>query len=129
MKYRYEIFPDRLLILLCQARWYKYLEQQASVELQRRQEDRAYQLQLIQLLTNVISTKLSPPPASLTGTHDPPMEKLMGQDDEHPNRGEKRKCSPKTSSEQKKIKLRQSLPSSFYSLLAQIHNINSANDV
>ncbi len=113
---------------ILQARWYKYLEQQANLELQRRQEDRAYQLQLIQLLTNVISTKTNSTSflQQLLVNNDSQTEKILSpQQDDNINRGEKRKCS---STDEKKAKLRQSLPSNFYSLLAQIHNINNMDD-
>ncbi|UJR26569.1 hypothetical protein I4U23_007890 [Adineta vaga] len=114
-----------------EARWYKYLEQQANLELQRRQDDRAYQLQLIQLLTNVISTNLNSSTFSqqpMVHNNDSLIEKVLPDQEEHVNRGEKRKCSPKTSMNDKKAKLRQTLPSNFYSLLAQIHNINTVHD-
>ncbi len=120
--------PRWFIGFILQARWYKYLEQQANLELQRRQEDRAYQLQLIQLLTNVISTKTNPTSflQQLLGNNDSQIEKILPtQQDDNINRGEKRKCS---STDEKKAKLRQSLPSNFYSLLAQIHNINNMDD-
>lgn len=50
------------------------------------------------------------------------------QNDDNANRGEKRKCSPISSNDEKKAKIRQSLPSNFYSLLAQIHNINNMDE-
>jgi len=110
-------------------RWYQYLEQQANLELQRRQEDRAYQLQLIQLLTNVISTKTNPfPVLQQLLVNNSSIEKVLPQQDDNTNRGEKRKCSPISSNNEKKSKLRPSLPSNFYSLLAQIHNINNMDD-
>ncbi|CAF0764364.1 unnamed protein product [Adineta ricciae] len=114
-----------------EARWYKYLERQTSLELQRRQEDRAYQLQIVQLLTNVISTKIhsSPYQPSTMHNEDCSTEKVQVNQEDCETRGEKRKCSPGSSTIEKKAKLRQSLPSNFYSLLAQIHNINSTNDV
>ena len=105
------------------------------MELQRRQEDRAYQLQLIQLLTNVISTKTSS--SSLlpvlqqllvNSNTSSQIDKVLPEQDDHINRGEKRKCSPISSNDEKKTKLRQTLPSNFYSLLAQIHNINNMDD-
>lgn len=114
-----------------QVRWYKYLEQQAQLELQRRQEDRTYQLQLIQLLTNVISTKTNPSTflqQLLVNKNDSPTEQLLLQQDNQISRGEKRKCSPIATTDEKKAKLRQSSPSNFYSLLAQIHNINNMDD-
>jgi len=112
-------------------RWYKYLEQQANLELQRRQEDRAYQLQLIQLLTNVISTKTN------SSSFLPILQQLLINNNNNnnsstekilPQQGEKRKCSPSSANDEKKSKLRPSLPSNFYSLLAQIHNINNTDD-
>ncbi|CAF2970130.1 unnamed protein product [Rotaria sp. Silwood2] len=116
-----------------EARWYKYLEQQASLELQRRQEDRAYQLQLIQLLTNVISTKTNSSPfhpvlQQLLMNNNSQIEKVLPQHDNNTNRGEKRKSSLISSDDEKNPKIRQSLPSNFYSLLAQIHNINNMDD-
>jgi hypothetical protein len=114
--------------LVFKTRWYKYLEQQSNLELQRRQEDRAYQLQLIQLFTNVISTKTN------SSSFLPVLQQLLGhnnsqvEQDDVVNRGEKRKCSPISSNDEKKAKLRQTLPSNFYSLLAQIHNINNMED-
>ncbi|CAF1359897.1 unnamed protein product [Adineta steineri] len=114
-----------------ETRWYKYLEQQASLELQRRQEDRAYQLQLVQLLTNIISTKTNPSSLLqqlLINNNDFQTDKSSTQEDDHIDRGEKRKCSPISSTEEKKSKFRQTLPSNFYSLLAQIHNINNMDD-
>jgi len=119
------------LDFILQARWYKYLEQQANLELQRRQEDRAYQLQLIQLLTNVISTKTNSTSflQQLLGNNDSQIEKILSpQQDDNIHRGEKRKCSPISSTDEKKAKLRQTLPSNFYSILAQIHNINNMDD-
>jgi len=56
------------------------------------------------------------------------IEKILPQQDDNINRGEKRKCSPISSNDEKKSKLRPSLPSNFYSLLAQIHNINNMDD-
>ncbi|CAF4905361.1 unnamed protein product [Rotaria sp. Silwood1] len=116
-----------------ETRWYKYLEQQANLELQRRQEDRAYQLQLIQLLTNVISTKTNSSPfhsvlQQLLMTNNSQIEKTLSQSDNNTNRGEKRKSSLMSSDDEKNPKIRQSLPSNFYSLLAQIHNINNMDD-
>ncbi len=57
-----------------------------------------------------------------------PTEKISSQQEDTINRGEKRQCSPISSNEKKKSKLRPSLPSNFYSLLAQIHNINNTDD-
>ncbi|CAF1310660.1 unnamed protein product [Rotaria sordida] len=114
-----------------EARWYKYLEQQANLELQRRQEDRAYQLQLIQLLTNVISTKTNSSTflqQLLMNNNNSQIEKILPQHDNNSNRGEKRKSSLISSDDEKKPKIRQSIPSNFYSLLAQIHNINNMDD-
>ncbi|CAF0923455.1 unnamed protein product [Rotaria sordida] len=114
-----------------EARWYKYLEQQANLELQRRQEDRAYQLQLIQLLTNVISTKTNSSTflqQLLMNNNNSQIEKILPQHDNNTNRGEKRKSSLISSDDEKKPKIRQSIPSNFYSLLAQIHNINNMDD-
>jgi hypothetical protein len=65
----------------------------------------------------------------LVNTNSSPPEKLPPQQDDNTIRGEKRKCSPITSNDEKKPKkLRPSLPSNFYSLLAQIHNINNTDD-
>ena len=50
------------------------------------------------------------------------------EQDNYINRGEKRKCSPTLTNAKKEAKLRPSLPSNFYSLLAQIHNINNTED-
>ncbi|CAF3360688.1 unnamed protein product [Rotaria socialis] len=116
-----------------EARWYKYLEQQANLELQRRQEDRAYQLQLIQLLSSVISTKTNSSPypvlQQLLMNNNSQTEKILPQQDNNPsNRGEKRKSSLTPSEDEKKSKTRTPLPSNFYSLLAQIHNINNMDD-
>lgn len=52
-----------------------------------------------------------------------PIEKLSPQQED---RGQKRKSSPKISTEEKKPKHRSS--TNFYSLLAQIHNINNMDD-
>ena len=57
-----------------------------------------------------------------------PVEKNVLQQDDNINRGEKRKSSPKLSNDEKKTKVRPSLPSNFYSLLAQIHNINNIDE-
>jgi hypothetical protein len=109
-----------------QTRWYTYLEQQANLDLKRRQEDRAYQLQLLQILTSVISTKTSQ--SSLPINQNCQIDKLIPKkQDEQLNRGEKRSCSPIPTNEEKKSKIRQSLPPNFYSLLAQIHNINNTD--
>ena len=56
-------------------------------------------------------------------------EKVQVNQEDYESRAEKRKCSPGSSTIEKKAKLRQSLPSNFYSLLAQIHNINSTDEV
>lgn len=98
------------------------------MESQRRQEDRAYHLQLIQFLTNALASKTTPSSSSssvlpmlqqfLMNTHSP-MEQLSPQQED---RGEKRKSSPKMA----KAKHRSS--TNFYSLLAQIHNINNMDD-
>lgn len=108
-----------------EARWYKYVEQQANLELQRRQEDRAYQFQLIQLLSNVIQTTCSN--ASSTFVQQmpaSPSSSIENLPSVKVNRGEKRAAAASSPAENKRSKL----PSNFYSLLAQIHNINDLQE-
>jgi hypothetical protein len=101
--------------------------------LQRRQDDRTYQLQLLQLLTSAISTRTLPSSVSPVErlpvvNQSPHIDKvpLQQQENKTTTRAEKRKCSSKLSNE-KKNKLRQSLPTNFYSLMARIHDVNHVN--
>jgi hypothetical protein len=80
-------------------------------------------------LTNVISSKTN----SSSSSFLPVLQQLLvnnnsPQQEDTINRGEKRSCSPISSNEKKKSKSKPSLPSNFYSLLAQIHNINNTDD-
>jgi hypothetical protein len=83
------------------------------------------------LLTNVISTKANPSSSllpvlqQLLANTNSPIDKISSQQEDMINRGEKRKTS---SSDEKKSKQRPSVSSNFYSLLAQIHNINNTDD-
>ncbi len=83
------------------------------------------------MLTNVISTKANPSSSllpvlqQLLANTNSPIDKISSQQEDMINRGEKRKTS---SSDEKKSKQRPSVSSNFYSLLAQIHNINNTDD-
>ena len=114
-----------------EARWYTYLEQQATLESQRRQEDRAYQLQLIQLLAKAVSSKA--PSSSLLQqllghSHSSTEKSLLQQQDDSLSRAQKRKSSATSSNEENHRKARPPLPPNFYSLLAQIHNIDNTSN-
>ena len=55
-------------------------------------------------------------------------EKILPQTDNNSNRGEKHKHSLTPTDDEKQTKIRPPLNSNFYSLLAQIHNINNMDD-
>lgn len=93
--------------------------------MQRRQEDRAYQLQLIQVLSNAI--KPTTPSTLFQQMFNNPLTSTenvvpLPISTEKTIRAEKRAASPPTENKRNK------LPTNFYSLLAQIHNINDLQE-
>ena len=77
---------------------------------------------MIQLLTNVITANHTSPSLIQQGLGHQLTEKFpLQQQNDHSNRVEKRKGSPKSNKTKKS-------PSNFYSLLAQIHNINDLDE-